>query len=64
MRHEQRLSPKLQHELALFQRAARNPKLKTAIAAYDRLRAHGVEHAQAVREAAETADLDPEGKLN
>jgi hypothetical protein len=63
MRHEQRLSPKLQHELALFQRAARNPKLKTAIAAYDRLRAHGVEHAQAVR-GAETADLDPEGRLN
>ena len=64
MRREPRLSPKLQHELAVFQRAARNPKLKTAIAAYDRLRAHGVEHAQAVREAAETADLDPEGMLN
>ena len=64
MRQELRLSPNLQYEVALLQRAARHPRLKTALAAYDRLRARGIEHDQAVREAAEVAGLDPGFELH
>jgi hypothetical protein len=59
-----KLSPKLQHELAVLRRAARHPKLKTALAVYDRLRARGIGHKQAVHEAAEIAGLEAGPQLN
>jgi hypothetical protein len=63
-----KLSPKLEYELLLLQRAARNPKLKAAVAAYDQLRRRGVPHLEAILQAAEFAglnfDRDKEGSVN
>jgi hypothetical protein len=53
-----KLSPRVEYELKLLQRAARNPKLKVAIAAYDLLRRRGVPHREAIRQAAEFADIN------
>src|ERR1700739_442350 len=50
--------PWIAGQLRAFALAARHPKLKAAIEAYDRFRSHGIEHQEAVILAAEEAGLD------
>jgi hypothetical protein len=47
------LTPADQAALRAMRRAARNPRLKAAIAAYEHLRVRGVDHVQAVERALE-----------
>lgn len=59
------LSPADQAALRAMHRAARNPRLKAAIAAYERLRKSGVDHEEAVERAMECIMKDaPMGRPN
>jgi hypothetical protein len=59
------LKPADQAALRAMHRAARNPRLKAAIAAYERLRTCGVDHEEAVERALECIMEDaPMGRPN
>lgn len=59
------LTPADHAALRAMHRAARNPRLKAAIAAYERLRGRGVDHEEAVERALDYVLEDvPMGKPN
>jgi hypothetical protein len=59
------LTPSDHAALRAMHRAARNPRLKAAIAAYESLRARGVDHLEAVGRAINyVAEVAPTDKLN